>query len=53
MPLEHLAIGRVEAPQVAHGVDVLGCHAPSVAAPGRETDPERRGDAIHQPIGGG
>jgi len=32
-PFEHFPIGRVESPQVAHGVDVLGCHTEQCGPP--------------------
>ena len=33
--LQHLPVGRIEPPQVAHGVDVLGCHADQCGPAGR------------------
>ena len=42
---QHLAVGRVEAPQVAHGEDVLSSHAHSVARPRRARYPGATGPA--------
>ena len=36
-PLQDLAVGRIEATQVAHGEDVLGCHTGQCASPAAGT----------------
>ena len=41
--LEHLPVGRIEPPQVTHGVDVLGCHGDQCASPEDGFRPHRPG----------
>ena len=50
--LEHLPVGRIEPPQVTHGVDVLGCHGDQCASPEDGFRPHRPGRWLRLRISG-